>query len=151
MLCTPDPFDEQEWLRRVLDDVDSADPFAQRCRAMLRRLKVATAYQLASADCTFHILVPPDSETLAVRSQSLGGWCVGFLAGVGLGIGAYVAMLPQDSREILQDMAEMIRIDVATCDDEEGNETAYAELVEYLRVGTLIVREDLQALDVTQA
>lgn len=146
MLCARGPFDEEEWLARVLDDEDSEDPLVAACRGALRRLALATTHQLQSADCTFEILVPPDKEALAVRSQSLGDWCAGFLAGVGLGGSVYSQVLPGDSWEILRDMGEITRIDVATCADEEGNEAAYAELVEYLRVGTLIIREELQTL-----
>jgi yecA family protein len=146
MLCARAPFDEGEWLGRVLDDVDSKDPLVEACRGVLRRLAGATMRQLQSVDCTFEILLPPDNEALALRSQSLGDWCTGFLAGVGLGGRVYSQLLPGDSREVLQDIAEITRIDVATCADEEGNETAYAELVEYLRVGTLIIQEELQTL-----
>lgn len=143
MLCTHGHFDEEEWLACVLDDVDWEDPIGEACRVLLKRLEVATIYQLESADCTFQILVPADSEALALRSEALAEWCAGFLAGVGLAGGVYSQTLPQDSREILHDMAEMTRIDVATCDEEDANEAAYAELVEYLRVGTLIIREEL--------
>lgn len=150
MLCSRDRFDEQEWLSRVLDDVEPEDPSAEVCLGMLARLEVATKRQLESQDCAFQILVPPDSEALALRSQSLGDWCVGFLAGVGLGGGVQARRLPHDTWEILRDMAEMTRIDIGACADDDGNEAAYAELVEYLRVGTLIVREELQASDTMQ-
>lgn len=147
MLCTYGRFDEEEWLARVLDEVDAQDPVAAACRVLLHRLAVATTYQLASPDCTFQILVPPDSEAMALRSESLGQWCAGFLAGVGLAAGIASQPLSQDSREILRDMSEITRIDVAHCTDADANEAAYAELVEYLRVGTLILREDFQACD----
>ncbi len=42
-------------------------------------------------------------------------------------------------------MSELSRVDADACADEEESEVAYAELVEYLRVATLIIREELQA------
>ena len=150
MLCTCPPFDEGEWLARVLDDVDSDDSFAEACRLVLKRLEVATMQQLMSGDCTFQLLVPADSEALVLRGQSLGDWCAGFLAGVGLG-GVDIGTLPRDSREILLDMAEIARIDPATCAEDEANEAAYTELLEYLRVGTLMLREELQTSDQTES
>ncbi len=150
LLCTRGRFDERAWLAGVLDDIDCHDPFSEACRALLKRLEVATMHQLQSADCSFQILLPPDSEALTLRSQSLADWCAGFLAGVGLG-GGCAQVLPSDSREILQDMTEMTRIDAAASADEEGNEAAYTELVEYLRVATLMIREELLGFDPMRA
>lgn len=152
LLCACGQLDQGEWLARVLDDdVDGDDRSYETCRALLKRLEVATMHQLQSADCSFQILVPADSETLTLRSQSLVDWCTGFLAGVGLAGGISAQMLPNDSREILQDMAEITRLDATGIADEEGQEAAYAELVEYLRVGTLILHEELQTLNPKQA
>lgn len=52
---------------------------------------------------------------------------------------------PPDTREILRDLSELTRAEVDACADEEESEVAYAGLVEYLRVATLIAREALQA------
>jgi len=45
-------------------------------------------------------------------------------------------------REYLADMAEISRV-AAEPDDEEADEDAYTELVEYIRVGVLLCREHM--------
>jgi hypothetical protein len=53
-------------------------------------------------------------------------------------------VLPEEVREIADDIVEISR---ATTDGEEGesDEAAYSELIEYLRVGVILVFETLEA------
>lgn len=49
-----------------------------------------------------------------------------------------------DSQEILRDVAEIARLGVSQVQD-EADELAYVEIVEYLRVGALIISEEFRA------
>jgi len=70
-------------------------------------------------------------------------WCDGFLFGLGAGEIKDFAQLPDDVNEISHDLAEISR---AYHEDEstEADELAYAELIEYVRVGVLVIYEALR-------
>jgi uncharacterized protein YgfB (UPF0149 family) len=53
--------------------------------------------------------------------------------------------LPDELREILADFSEIGRAGVAEEEAEEVGESAYAELVEYVRVGVQIVFDECRA------
>ena len=63
-------------------------------------------------------------------------WCQGFLYGLGAGsIPGCRAACRGRSGEIVRDLAEITRAGVDAGESEESNESAYAELVEFVRVG----------------
>ncbi len=82
----------------------------------------------------------PDSDSLAVRSKALVSWCEGFL--YGLGVSASQASLDEDKdgQEFLSDLAAITRLTVNVA-EEEDNEVAYAEIVEYVRTGVMMLHE----------
>lgn len=94
-------------------------------------------------------LLPDDSHELAVRTQCLAHWCRGFLAGFARAIvvsGTGAETLPGDSTEILRDFAALAQADAdAHAEDDDDAETAYAELVEYMRVAAVNVFLDSRA------
>ena len=83
------------------------------------------------------------------RTRSLAQWCTGFLAG--LGLGAPLQALSEESSEALQDLQQIAQAGFSIQGDdadqeglEEENEQAFFEIVEYVRVVTLILREELR-------
>jgi hypothetical protein len=48
-----------------------------------------------------------------------------------------------DAKEALHDIAEFTRLDLDTLDEDESSESAYMELLEFLRVAALLICEDL--------
>lgn len=51
--------------------------------------------------------------------------------------------MPSDAQEIIGDLSEMARIDSAP-EVNESSETAFAELLEYIRVGVMLINEELR-------
>ncbi len=98
--------------------------------------------QLDDEDLGFEPLLPDDNEPLARRGDALVEWCRGFLGGVGLAGSAGGAALSGDAREILGDLAANAgsRFDY---DDDDGDETALVEVLEFIRVGVLLLHEEM--------
>jgi hypothetical protein len=57
-----------------------------------------------------------------------------------------VGRLPGEVGEIVRDLSEITRVGVDTDQNSEQNESAYAELVEFVRVGVQLVFEELSPL-----
>jgi uncharacterized protein YgfB (UPF0149 family) len=115
----------------------------------LEEMLQAAGQQLADEDMQLSIWLPEDEAPLDVRTQALAQWCNGFLASIGSGEDARLQTLSVEAGEALSDlgeiaMAEVAEGDLSTSDDREEEEQAFAEIVEYIRVSVLILREDLR-------
>src|SRR6266480_5553812 len=103
--------------------------------ASLHALYAATADALLQPDMEFELLLPEDGQSIDARTAALAEWCQGFLYGLGAGAIPDAGGLPGEVGEIVRDFAEIARADVDARQAEESNESAYAELVEFVRVG----------------
>ena len=109
----------------------------------------STVQQLADAELRFNLWLPDDEQPLDERTQALAQWCTGFLAG--LGVGGPLEKLSQEAAEALGDLQQIARAgfsapsdDAEEMSQDEENEQAFVEIVEYVRVVTLILREELR-------
>ena len=96
----------------------------------------------AEGDFDLELLLPDDDASIIERSEALSDWCKGFLYGLGVAGKNVTEILSDDAREVVSDLTEFTRLDT----DEEGSEgaeKAFAEIVEYLRVGVLLIYEEL--------
>jgi len=138
-LCALADFGFQDWLREILPDgraeADAADT--------LYGLYTTTAAALEATDMEFEPLLPSDAQPLEVRTAALALWCQGFLYGLGSGSIPDAGGLPGDVGEVVRDLTEITRAGVDDEQGEDSNEGAYAELVEFVRVGVQLVFEEL--------
>ncbi len=136
--CTLD-----EWLAEILPDGRAE----QGAAASLQEVFDATREALGDSAMTFQPLLPSDDDPISDRTEALGEWCQGFLYGLGTGVAVTdAAALQGEAAEVLRDMTEITHVDVDPDDTEESNEVAYAELVEFVRVGVQLLYEQLQPL-----
>lgn len=144
-LCTAPVYRFEDWLHEILPD-GQAHPLAA---GALRSLYFVTSETLAGTDMEFHPLLPEDAASLDERTAALAQWCVGFLYGLGSSSIQDLRQLPGEVGEVVRDFDEITRVDVDGGEDDEQNEGAYAELVEFVRVGVQLVFEELQSLRAT--
>jgi uncharacterized protein YgfB (UPF0149 family) len=136
LLADPD-LDARAWLE-ALRDMPGPEPDDE-----LWALHAAARAQFDDDAFDFTPLLPDDDASLAERVLALGKWCQGFLGGLGLG-GIDPARLGGDAEEFLSDLAGIAQVVLGSEGGAEEAEQDYAELVEYLRVGVLLVRDALQ-------
>ena len=134
------------WLTQVLADTDPDNALRTECEAMLEALCTATWQQLSGRQSDFMLLLPNDDEAAMVRAEAMGQWCEGFLHGLvsdthGDKLRERLASDPLS--DIIKDMLEITRATTDDETDEAGNESAFAELVEYLRVAAQLTYEEL--------
>ena len=134
------------WLTQVLADTDPDNALRTECEAMLEALCTATWQQLSGRQSDFMLLLPDDDEAAMVRAEAMGQWCEGFLHGLvsdthGDKLRERLASDPLS--DIIKDMLEITRATTDDETDEAGNESAFAELVEYLRVAAQLTYEEL--------
>jgi uncharacterized protein len=132
-----------DWLAEILPEGRAENTAADSLRAVFE----STADALGDGAMSFAPLLPTDDAPIGDRTLALGEWCQGFLYGLGTGVAVPdAAGLPGDAAEVLRDMTEITHVDVDPEDDVESNESAYAELVEFVRVGVQLLYDQLQPL-----
>jgi uncharacterized protein YgfB (UPF0149 family) len=141
-LCAAIGYRFEDWLLEILPE-GRAHPLAT---AALRQLYLDTSGALEGSEMEFDLLLPEDEEVLGTRTVALAQWCQGFLYGLGGSVIRDASGLPGEVGEIVRDLTEITRAGVDSAESEESNESAYAELVEFVRVGVQLVFEELGPL-----
>ena len=138
-LCAAADYRLEDWLKEILPD---GAPRAAAAAA-LGELFAATVATLRQPDMEFELLLPDDAQSLEARTAALAQWCQGFLYGLGAGAIPNASELPGEVGEVVRDFIEISRAGVDAGEDEESNENAYAELVEFVRIGAQLLFEEL--------
>ena len=112
----------------------------------LEELLNSTRAQLADEDMGLSLWLPDDDEILEERTMALSQWCSGFLAGLGSS-GDESKAMSDDANEALADLQQIARAEVADTTESEEDENAFAEIVEYIRIVILMIREDIRGPD----
>lgn len=118
-------------------------------REALLEMFQAVGGQLADEEMGFGVWLPEDEAPLDDRAAALAQWCSGFLAALGSGLEGRLDTLSAEAGEALDDLAEIARADTAEevdgdAVDGEEEEQAFVEIVEYIRVVVLMLREELR-------
>jgi uncharacterized protein len=95
--------------------------------------------ELASPDMDFKPLLPTDDRPLSERTRCMASWVSGFLAGFGAGA---PKLESQDASEALRLLEQIARAGIDPETDEDEQEDAFSELSEFVRVATLLLREE---------
>jgi uncharacterized protein YgfB (UPF0149 family) len=142
LICAGTSQAHVEWIEGLFHDRPSDDLLVREARQMLGQLYIASRDQMSDEGLEFTLLMPEDTAALSERAQALINWCEGFLYGLGMA-GVTEQQLVGDAKEALNDISEFTRLDLEALDEGESNESAFMELQEFLRVATLLIREEL--------
>lgn len=138
-----------DWMRQVLEGTDESDALRNECESLLNSLFQSTLRHLSERLSEFEPLLPDDSDSAMSRTVALAHWCEGFLHGLVSGDHGEALrqrLAEEPLADIIKDLLQITRAGVdGECDD-ETNEAAYAELVEYLRVAAQLTYEELAEL-----
>ncbi len=138
-----------DWLAQVLEGTDPANAMRTDCEAMLGALFESTYRQFAERLSDFAPLLPDEDDSTAVRATALAHWCEGFLHGLVAGEHGddlRERLKAEPLSDIIRDMLQITRAAVDEDCDEESDEAAYTELVEYVRVAAQLTYEELAEL-----
>ncbi|MCP5145495.1 MAG: UPF0149 family protein [Gammaproteobacteria bacterium] len=140
MLCNPETFDAQLWLRQVVGE--DAPPVSTGGEAgVLWALLRQTRSAIVDEELSFRLLLVDDNRQFTRRVRSVANWCRGFLVGFGIAGVVDISVLSEDCRGFLSDLKQISQADEKSALDED-NERAFEEIVEYVRIGVLMLREE---------
>lgn len=145
MVCARGAVEPDAWVAELAATATPGDlPARDDVRALLA-LHQETARQLTDPALAFAPLLPADEESLARRTEALGEWCQGFLIGLTRDGVRDLKRLPEQSMEVVKDLVNVARVSEYEQHEREEDEVAFTEIVEYVRMGVLLVHEELNA------
>lgn len=109
-----------------------------------------TYQQLNEFSLEFNLLLPADTIDINIRTESLGLWCQGFVIGLQQSETIQTNSFSAEVADTLKDLTEIAKIDFGDITDTEEDETAYFELVEYVRLAALMIFHELRQSDTTE-
>ncbi len=140
-LCSSRNYGLIEWLREILPD-DSPDHAALQ-GSVLQNVYDSMVRTLVGNDADFAPLLPNDDAPLAERADALSLWCQGFLYGLGSGATSDPGTVSTEAGEIIRDFTEITHVGVDAGDENEESEIAFAEVLEFVRVGVQLLFVEL--------
>ncbi|MFK7857560.1 MAG: UPF0149 family protein [Granulosicoccus sp.] len=158
LLCAqPSSAAKTRWFTEVLDSASLSPAEVAGNATPLKLLDEWFGQTLSSmndADLEFTPTLPEDDVPVPERLRALGDFCAGFTYGIGLTMAQRGNRpLPEDTREIIEDFQAIDAADPADQADDDGEtpsidhqEGMYVELLEYVRVGVLLVLEELRPI-----
>ncbi|MFN7549990.1 MAG: UPF0149 family protein [Pseudomonadota bacterium] len=142
-LCAGGTARPDSWLGDLALDEAAEAVAGSSDRGLFRRIFESLAADLADPDLAFTPLLPDDASPMPERTAALVSWCRGFLGGIGLSGIDLSGGLEGDLGEVLGDFGRIAASAFSEGDSAEDDEEAWAEVVEYVRVGALLVRTEL--------
>jgi len=134
---------ESAWIKKLLQEA-GVKKIKESLLKVLHQLYVETERGLNSSGFEFELCLPDDDQDMMFRAALLAQWAEGFLYGIGLSEKDLSNVNPE-VKEFLEDLAEIARLDVSDLADDDGveSENALMEVLEFIRMGTLLVNEVL--------
>lgn len=136
--------DPNQWLAQILEG-DPQNLHFQETRTLLHQLFSVTRQQLNGAEMDFALFLPEDDD-LQAQVEAMQDWCQGFGLGIATAGIHDIKKLPADSREWLEDVVRIGASGDFDFDDKEESENALIELLEYLRIGVMMITEEMQPM-----
>ena len=147
LCCSIDSFDDLLPSEKS-DDQRSVSIQVLEFRNALLDLIEETSNALNSSELPFLLLLPNDNESLEKRTTTLSMWCQGFIDGLGLIVSENSSDIGESSMslltEIIEDFSQISTLHIQSKENDEEEELAFIELLEYVRVSTELIFEEIK-------
>lgn len=135
-------FPPEELWQEFIDVQINDDEMVDDCYREIKILLADIIDNIQSPNLDFQLMLPDSESPLEDRVNALAEWCHGFLYGYGSSTNHTVSSLTEECREVLEDFARICRVGLDNETNEE-DEKAFVELIEYVRMGTIMIYDDL--------
>lgn len=155
VLCGKNDVNIHEWLTLTFFRDDGEASQAVNARELLleaiadsfKDFFLASLKSLSDNNLGFYPLLPEDDSEL-VRLQGIAQWAQGFLMGLSLaGIKGF-SDYPPEVKEFVEAMASIATVEDYELAGDDSDEEAITEFIEFIRIGVLLVNEEINPLRV---
>jgi uncharacterized protein YgfB (UPF0149 family) len=138
--CVKPDLSLDDWLNEVLVSIDLDNLNEKSAHEGLAQIFNETLSQLNDATLDFQLLIADEDSRLGEQANTLIEWCQGYLVGLGL---QKISTTDEDALEMIKDFSEISKLDADVLDTEQ-NAQDLNEIIEFVRMGTLLIQETLQ-------
>ncbi len=142
LLCATGGKIDNSWQNIVL-----GEKINRSTRDLLQQIFEVSFHLISEFSFEFAILLPDDKADLNLRSEALGAWCQGFLAGLKQCKVPLEDREPSEITDTLNDIIEIAQVNYGDLKSNDEDENAYFELVEYVRLAVLMLFHEMKAPD----
>ena len=128
--------DEKQYLIMLSDVFNDGQSFSKDLKGLFAEMYSHVMSCFNSEEPNFELYLPNENETLLDKANALVAWVSGFLLGFGLKRKDY-GVMSDDVKEVISDFSEITRLDTDFGEEEEDQQ-AFHEIVEYIRVSSLL-------------
>lgn len=139
ILCGSSNKNNKSW--ETLPFVNSKD---KKNYTVIQQLYEKSYDQLNEFSFEFALLLPKDNLNINKRAEALGLWCQGFITGLDHERVEIKHREPSEVTEAINDLIEISKVNYGEITENEEDETAYFELVEYVRLAVLMIFQELK-------
>ncbi len=146
-LCGGGQSDAGRWLRDLaITEPDAPNRESGAESEQLRRVFEQTRLDLLDPELRFSPMLPDDDNPIEQRCAALTQWCRGFLGGLGMAGFSSGEDLSEECGEVLQDLYRIGASELTLGDQgkEEEDEAALTDILEYVRMGVLLIYSELR-------
>ena len=138
--------DKIKWVQELIPELDPANVLQKDAVREIGRLFDDARSGLQDSEFRFELFLPEDDLQLSTRMEALQDWCQGFVLGMTMaGVKDY-SKLPEDSKDLMEDFINIGTSGDFDYEDEQESETAFSDISQYVRVGALLINEELQPI-----
>ncbi|MCK5726118.1 MAG: UPF0149 family protein [Thiotrichaceae bacterium] len=132
------------WIKHIFEDYDEQNVLHQDKKHELKVFWNDSRTQMLDGNLSFALLLPDDEESLEDRVDAMQEWAEGFLMGIALAGVQDMDQLPTNSKELIDDFLSISKEKQLDMSNDEESEEAYLQIVEYLRMGTILIMDECQ-------
>ena len=141
--CVNKELHEDTFKKYLLADTMDQD-LLNVCFEKITELAAEINRNISEGQFELQLMLPDDDCPMSERGEALIQWCEGFLSGLGIAGIDGLELLTVESRELIVDLYKICRLDVTDMDESgEEEESAFLELTEYVRMGAILLYEEL--------
>ncbi|MGB5446008.1 MAG: UPF0149 family protein [Psychromonas sp.] len=137
LICGGVKLDGKSWQPYFNDVVNEGVGLPIKAQKLVESIYGQVVNQFTDDGLGFNLLLPDDGVPLDERAEAMSQWAQGFLVGFGM-VQQALNQAPAEIQELIRDIRDISQVSLDFEQEDEDSEIAFAEIVEYLRVGAML-------------
>lgn len=137
LICGGVKLNGKSWQPHFNDVVNEGLGLPIKAQKLIESIYGQVVNQFTDDGLGFNLLLPDDEMPLDERAEAMSQWAQGFLVGFGM-VQQALNEAPVEIQELIRDIRDISQVSLDFEQEDEDSEIAFAEIVEYLRVGAML-------------